>query len=823
MTTDHLVAFAALEPLLRRVRKDKTAVRISGKPAAWTSEPLTSTNWEAHCGPGPARGCSPIKPGESTTMVGLLDFDSHKGEVPFSVMRETAQRVMRVAAALCGAEFQMFRSTGGNGIHLIALWDTPQDARSVRALLVDVLDACELRNGTRGVMQDEVEVFPKQDNVPMGGFGNMFVLPLAGKSEWIDPAGGDDLGYLVWKFNDPVPVVPQAEVTHSATTEAVSVERVRGALRHIGNDDFDYDTFMRVLMGIHDGLGAGGIDVALEWAALSTTKFDERETRRLWKDLKPGRTNKVTVNSIFKMARDAGWVPDYADVFDILPDLETPPRAVFENGEPPAKKKSHSDQGNADILIELFEGNVRHLVEKDSWMVWNGKRHTIDTSGVLLHPYCRRVIDRLEAKASDLTREAKTLDEGSDRRKELIAQAKKVHAWSVSSANRTKYDGMANVAAREGNVSIHIADLDKSPTLLGFANGVVDLKTGLLRPVARDDLVTKMCPFDYNPNAKAPRWLQFITEITGEGKIEWTPRPHLAQYLLDAIGYWVTGSTAEQKMFLLIGAGSNGKNVLLDTLQKGMGDYCVTMPAEALMAAKFDADAERASPVAASLAGARLAVSSESKATAKLDVALVKHHTGGGFMTARMLRENTFRFEITHKLVLMTNHRPQLDHLDAALTGRLHLVPFDRRWNRPGAIDRDPTLPDGDKDLMNALLAELPGILALAVQAAVRVLRDGLQPPAEVISYTDDYFKENDTFRTWLDAGERYDFSPAQHGSGSLELFTAYTNWCTDSGLKSSHTSVKSFSMAMVNAGVAKKLVTAGARFGFAPPKAVVF
>ena len=42
--------------------------------------------------------------------------------------------------------------------------------------------SCGLRDGSGGLKDKQVEVFPKQDHVADGKFGNMFVLPLAAQS-----------------------------------------------------------------------------------------------------------------------------------------------------------------------------------------------------------------------------------------------------------------------------------------------------------------------------------------------------------------------------------------------------------------------------------------------------------------------------------------------------------------------------------------------------------------------------------------------------------------------------------------------------------------
>ena len=180
MSTDPLIE--ALRPLTDRVRVDVTALRRTGKPAAWTREPLTDEMLARHLNGGPARGVCPIRAGESTTRVGLLDFDSHKGEVSWAQMSAVVARVVDELELVHGMSPVLFRSSGGAGVHLYLLWADDQDAYSVRAFLADVLAACGLKSGTKGVKAGEVEVFPRQDEVADDKFGNMFVLPLAAKS-----------------------------------------------------------------------------------------------------------------------------------------------------------------------------------------------------------------------------------------------------------------------------------------------------------------------------------------------------------------------------------------------------------------------------------------------------------------------------------------------------------------------------------------------------------------------------------------------------------------------------------------------------------------
>ena len=172
---------AALLPLVRRVRTDVTAVKKSDG-SRWTTQPLTRERLAQHVNGGPPRGVCPIKAGESVTLVGLLDFDSHGGETGWTEMSVVVGRVVDQLEIVHGMSPVLFRSSGGKGVHLYLLWDQAQDAYSVRQFLKGVLESVGLKDGARGVVNGEVEVFPRQDSVSENGFGNQVILPLSGAS-----------------------------------------------------------------------------------------------------------------------------------------------------------------------------------------------------------------------------------------------------------------------------------------------------------------------------------------------------------------------------------------------------------------------------------------------------------------------------------------------------------------------------------------------------------------------------------------------------------------------------------------------------------------
>jgi putative DNA primase/helicase len=105
------------------------------------------------------------------------------------------------------------------------------------------------------------------------------------------------------------------------------------------------------------------------------------------------------------------------------------------------------------------------------------------------------------------------------------------------------------------------------------------------------------------------------------------------------------------------------------------------------------------------------------------------------------MRQDFFEYTPQFKLVIAGNHKPAIRNVDEAMKRRLHLIPF------------TVTIPPERRDagLTDKLLAERDGILAWAVQGCLAWQREGLRPPASVVSATAEYFDEEDAVGDFLD------------------------------------------------------------------------
>ena len=196
------------------------------------------------------------------------------------------------------------------------------------------------------------------------------------------------------------------------------------------------------------------------------------------------------------------------------------------------------------------------------------------------------------------------------------------------------------------------------------------METGALRPVKREDYITKTLNVSYMGRVSdAIIWKSFLDQVF-EGDQE------LISWLKRWCGYLLTGSTEEHLLVFCYGNGANGKSVFAETLTHILGDYARAISAETLTDSKRSAGS--ASPDIADLIGVRLALSSETEIDKPLAESLVKSLVSGDSMTARKLYSQPIQFIPQFKLMILGNHKPTIKGDDHGIWRRIRLVPFKR-------------------------------------------------------------------------------------------------------------------------------------------------
>ena len=422
-------------------------------------------------------------------------------------------------------------------------------------------------------------------------------------------------------------------------------------------------------------------------------------------------------------------------------------RAAASESDAGEKQEAYAqtDAGSAELFVDLYADRLRYDHRRGRWLLWSGHYWTAD---------CEAAVRGMAVEATRTRyRRAETIADTKAR--ELEAK----HA--IKGESRDKVESVLYFAQSMKPITDRGEGWDLEPHLLGCTNGIVDLKTGILRPGRPEDRITMTTGIVFDPDAQCPRWIAFLSEVF-DGNND------LVDWLHRAIGHSATGDTSEQIVCILHGDGCNGKSVFCSTLRHALGDYSHVMPFSTV-----EEGTRRSIPNdVAALVNRRLVFASETKQDRRLNEARIKELTGGDAITARFLKAEWFTFQPILKPWLAVNHLPRVEDLSFGFWRRVRCVPFTRQFK--GDAD--------DKHLRDTLKAEAPGILAWIVRGAVEWYRRGLTPiPDAVQAATDQYQRESDDLGEFvterLFVGEAF---TAKAGA----LFKDYSSWADERGMR---------------------------------------
>jgi len=451
-----------------------------------------------------------------------------------------------------------------------------------------------------------------------------------------------------------------------------------------------------------------------------------------------------------------------------------PPMASSEPPMPEPMPEHLTDTGNGSRLVRCHGRDLRYCDPLGGWLVWDGRRWAGDET-----KQARRFVDdvvmglfdeasaeldkaraNIEKLKADETMDTIARETAMDSLKAAFTRASKKLAWAMKSEAENRCTAMLKAAEHRAGIVASADAFDTDPWLLNVNNGTLDLRTGELRPHDRADMLTKLAPVDFDPNATDPTLTRYLSDATG-GNADFE------RYLQKACGYSLTGTTAEECFFLMLGPAATGKSTLVEAMLAMLGDYGLKSSFDAFLETR---NIGGATPEIARLRGARMVAAVETSKGGRLNEPAIKELTGGDTVTARNLYAPPFSFKPECKLWLAANDAPRMTDTDTGLWRRLQRLPFEHELET-----RDPRVKA-------RLCAEAgPALLAWAVRGCFLWQAEGLKACDVVKAKTSELRATFDPLAEFF--GESCLFDQGAE-TPALELRQAYEAWAASMGAR---------------------------------------
>ena len=204
---------------------------------------------------------------------------------------------------------------------------------------------------------------------------------------------------------------------------------------------------------------------------------------------------------------------------------------------------NRTDSGNAERLIEAYGDRIRYCALWGSWLVWDGRRWAKDDVLAIEH-LAGRALRLIHIEAAVADGEA----------------AENLGVWALKSESAQRRRAAIECARSDPRIAVRPEQLDNDLWLFNCLNGTIDLHTGELREHRREDLITKLAPVEFDPDATLELWDRVLDEAT-EGNKE------MVAFLARLAGYSLTGDTGEEKLPFVYGPAATSKSTVLEAFK----------------------------------------------------------------------------------------------------------------------------------------------------------------------------------------------------------------------------------------------------------------
>ena len=461
--------------------------------------------------------------------------------------------------------------------------------------------------------------------------------------------------------------------------------------------------------------------------------------------------------------RDAGKF--YESQIASKPDYMDPDEYVYADFAEALEPSDYTDVGQANVFTGVYSDQVKYT-PATKFIVYDGR--VWQESETKAQGLSQELTEHQLAEARQKVREAQdavnaAIEGGDDHQiadaKEFLKLAVKYRDYVLG---RRKSDKIkSTLTEARPKVEIDVSMLDADGYLLNTPGGIVDLRTGEIKPHDPDyycTRITAVVPGSENADIFAA----FMERVTcGDQELQ--------LYLQEVAGMCAVGKVLRENLIIAYGEGGNGKSTLFNLLAHVLGDYSGRLSAETLTANCR----KNKSPEYAELRGKRIVIAAELEEGMRLDTAIVKKLCSTDPILAEKKYKDPFSFVPSHTVILYTNHLPKIGTTDKGTWDRIVAVPFNANFRgMKGEI----------KNYADYLYEHCGGaVLSWIIEGAKRFIANdyNITMPSCVKRAIEQYKANNDWLDNFLSECCEIDRTYTQK---SGELYACYRNYCDKTG-----------------------------------------
>lgn len=472
--------------------------------------------------------------------------------------------------------------------------------------------------------------------------------------------------------------------------------------------------------------------------------------------------------------------------------------------------------GDAKLYSRLHRGTVIYVKYWDRFLIWGG-HHWIeddfDMAAQRIEDVCELYLRLAESKQAEAAEET---DKNERAKIEGLASAV---LRRVSQLRDTPgQDKLLQMLRRIRDPLVVLPkQIDQQHYIKACPNGVIDLRTGELRPGRPDEYILNAIVTEYDPELlrkddPCPETNRFLlSSMDGDQE--------LVDFIWRLLGYGLITERRDHIFTIMWGEhGRNGKDTLIKLVTHVLGQTLSgDVPVEMFLQMQQTRNSSAPSPDVLALRGMCVAWINEAEEGQRFALAKLKKLTGGGYITARGLQDKLQTTWLqTHLPIMTTNELPKAKADDAAFWARAVLI----KW--PLSFVERPEQPyerPADKDLNEKIGAEAKGVLARMVRGSMEYLRDGLKIPDKVREWT------REQRASWDDVGlflsewcisESHQANPANYTLkvNATDLHEAFCIWYARYRDRRYSISAKKFAEALNKKDIAYKRSNGSWRLG---------